>query len=216
MRWSTSLSHETGHIVVGYLMGGELRTARADTEPGGGYTQFDFPPALKTVDDLDRLAFANALYSLSGIGAEWALSVETIDLARSTDDLEKCRKSYEADRRTPAFGWAPDWEFAKTVLTAIAEQAVLDHLEFSRYTGSLLASHNAIQHKDLQPFGRFQRHLGPGADWMTWATETMARASDRLKDQQRRHVERAVFDARYRTLQSQMAESREMDHGITR
>jgi hypothetical protein len=216
MRWSTPLAHESGHIVVGYLMGGELRTARADTEQGGGYTQFDFPPALKTVDDLDRLAFANALYSLSGLGGEWALSIETIDLERSSGDLEKCRKSYETDRRTPAFGWAPDWSFAQTVLIAIAEQAVLDHLEFSKYAGAMLASSNSIEHKDLQSFGRLPRPLGPGADWMTWASDTMRRANARLTDQEQRQIERAEHDRRYRALQAQIAASREMSHGLTR
>lgn len=215
MRWSTPLGHEVGHIVVGYLMSGALQNASADTERGGGNTRFHFPPSLKTAADLDRLTFANALYSLSGIGGEWALSIDRIDLTRSADDLEKFRKSYEADRHTHAFRWATDREFAQTVLIALAEQCVLDHLEFSRYAGAMLAAHNAIAQKDLSLFGRVQRHLGPGADWVTWATETMVRASDRLKDQERRHVERAGFDAGYRTLQAEIA-ARERDHGITR
>jgi hypothetical protein len=204
MRSSAEISHEVGHCLVGLLMGGELLNASADHESREGNTRFSFPPAVKSAGDLHRLAFADALYSVSGMGAEWAFSRESIDPRRSAYDLDLFRKTFEAHRHTDAFRWAKSYEFAETVLVAVAEQVCLDHEESCRFLADALKSRNAIIHRDVAAWGKWPHDLGPGMDWVSWFSETMTRASARLAAEEAMHVQRELFNARQRALMEQI------------
>jgi hypothetical protein len=211
MKWTTEVAHETGHCVIGLLMGGELQNASVDPEYGGGGTRFHFPPTSKSAGDLDRFAFASALYDLAGVGAEWALCGHVIDPQRSADDLAKFRKTFEAHRHTPAFRWARDYELAETVLIALSEQAVRDHEELAGFVGSQLKSFNAISHNAVTVFGRIPLPLTPGADWASWFMNTATRASEWIRDENGLALQREIFNARERALQAQVEALREFD-----
>jgi hypothetical protein len=79
------------------------------------------------------------------------------------------------------------------------------------YIGSQLKSFNAIMDADIKSYGLLPRPLAPGTDWASWFASTAERASEWLRDDNRMHLEREIFNARHRALQAQVEALREFD-----